>query len=298
MSLNSMTGFARAGGEVEPFTFQWEIRSVNGRGLDARFRLPPGFEALEPELRARLGKAIKRGSVQVSLSCDIKPGMMAAVEVNAALLDQLLAAALAAAKRAADDATRVDVGQLMRVRGVLDTPENGGRAAWAEEYAEALLAAFDEAVQALAAARAEEGARIEAVIRRQLAEIARLEEEARHHPARQPEAIRERLREQVARLLEASEELDAQRLHQEAVLLAVRADITEELDRLRAHLKAADELLAAREPAGRKLEFLAQEFHREANTLCSKANDAGLSAIGMALKAAIDQLREQAANVE
>jgi len=167
------------------------------------------------------------------------------------------------------------------------------------EHGTAILEVLEQALTALQRAREEEGARIEEVLRAQLEEMAKLVARAREHPGRQPPAIRQRLREQVARLLEASEgELDEQRLYQEAVLMAVKADVAEELDRLQAHLQTAQELLAAREPVGRRLEFLAQEFNREANTLCAKAGDAALSAIGMELKAVVDRFREQVANIE
>ncbi len=297
MPLRSMTGFARAAGETSTFVFQWELKSVNARGLDARLRLPPGLDMLEPELRKRLSARLKRGHVQVNLACEPRVERRAAARVNRVLLEELLDVAEKAARRAGIAPVSVDVASLLQVRGVVEV-ENGGRAAWAEEDGEELLSAFDKALEALALARAEEGARMARVLEDQLEEIAALVARARKHPGRQPEAIRERLREQVCRLMEATDEFDEQRLHQEAMLLAVKSDIAEELDRLDAHLQAARELLREDAAVGRRLDFLAQEFNREANTLCAKAVDAELSAIGMQLKAVIDRFREQVQNIE
>jgi len=298
MALNSMTGFARAGGETQAFSWQWELRSVNGRGLDLRLRLPGGFEILEPQVRARVSAALKRGNVQATLLIRTHEGAQQ-LQVNRALLEALLREAARAAQRLpAQVSARVDAAALLNVRGVVESAPLDF-SALAEQYAETLLAGLDEALEALKAMRTQEGARLARVIAAQVDEIARLVAKARAHPALKPENIRARLREQVARLLEASNgELDEQRLHQEAALLAVKADITEELDRLQAHVAAVRELLEAEEPVGRRLEFLAQEFNREANTLCSKAADAEITEIGVALKTVIDQFREQVANIE
>ncbi len=298
MAPYSMTGFARSQGEGEHFSWQWEMRSVNGRGLDVRLRLPGGFDALEPEVRKRIAARLKRGSVQVSLQVRTREEAQA-LRVNRALLEALMREALNAARRLEMQAdVRLDVAGLMNVRGVVETAQVD-LSALAQDQADVLLAGLEEALEALLEMRAEEGRRLACVIAGQMDEVERLVGRARAHPALDPGNIRARLKEQVARLLEASEEaLDAQRLHQEAALLAVKADITEELDRLEAHVAAVRALLQAGEPVGRKLEFLAQEFNREANTLCSKAVDAAITDIGVALKTVIDQFREQVANIE
>ncbi len=296
MALSSMTGFSRAAGETQALSFFWEIRSVNARGLDARTRLPGGFESLEPEVRKRIAAKFRRGSVQVFLQVRTNGGDQA-LQVNRALLAQLVAEARRVAAALGAEDAGVDAAALLAVRGVVEQAPVDF-AALAEEYAGELLAVFDEALEKLAAMRRGEGARLAKVIAAQVDEIERLVKKARAHPALTPEAIRERIREQVSRLLEASEKLDEQRLHQEVALLAVKADITEELDRLESHITAVRELLASDEPVGRRLDFLAQEFNREANTMCSKATDAEITEIGVALKTVIDQFREQVANIE
>ncbi len=296
MSLSSMTGFARAAGEAEGISWLWEIRSVNGRGLDVRLRLPNGFEALEPALRKRLSARLKRGSVQVFLHVRADAGEQK-LRVNRALLESLVREARRVAVHLGLEPVEVDAATLLTVRGVVE-PAQVDMAALAQEHADALLASFDAALEALVRMRREEGARLQEVIAARVDEIERLVREARSHPALAPEAMRARLKEQVARLLEASDGLDEQRLHQEAALLAVKTDITEELDRLQSHVSAVRELLAADEPVGRRLDFLAQEFNREANTICSKAVDAAITDIGVRLKTIIDQFREQVANIE
>ena len=296
MTLSSMTGFARAADEAEGVSWLWEIRSVNGRGLDVRLRLPNGFEALEPALRKRLAARLKRGSVQVFLHVQADAGEQR-LRVNRALLESLVREARRVAVQLGLEPVEVDAATLLAVRGVVE-PVQVDMAALAQAHADVLVASFDEALEALVHMRREEGARLQEVIAAQVDEIERLVEEARAHPALTPEAMRARLREQVKRLLEASDKLDEQRLHQEAALLAVKTDITEELDRLQSHVAAVRELLQADEPVGRRLDFLAQEFNREANTICSKAVDAAITDIGVRLKTVIDQFREQVANIE
>ncbi len=298
MALKSMTGFARASGAQDGLEWNWEVRSVNGKGLDIRLRLPPGLEALDAPVRKALRQRFTRGSFQVSLQ-QARATAAAALRVNEELLSWLVQEARALHARIGSHAAAVDPVALLSMRGVIEAREEGADVA--EVHGAALLASLEEALEGLAAARAEEGARLQAVIAAQLDEIARLAAVARADPARSPQAIARRLREQVARLLESlggTEELDGQRLHQEAALLAARADIAEELDRLDAHVAAARELLQAEGAVGRRLEFLAQEFNREANTLCSKAPDASISRTGLELKAVIDRFREQVANIE
>jgi len=296
MALISMTGFARRDGTLGPLGWSWELKTVNGRGLDIRCRLPQGFENLEPQVRERAARALRRGNCQIGLQVrrDSSPGML---RINEKALDDVLVALEKIAGRV--DTAKPSAEGVLALRGVLevmDLEEAGPDQA----VIAALLADLDEALGALCEARRLEGAKLEQAIAGQIDEIETLAGDARDCPARSPEAIRARLDEQIARLLGSGSTLDEQRLHQEAVLLAARVDIREELDRLFAHVAAARDLLALAddEAVGRRLDFLSQEFNREANTLCSKANHASLSAIGLNLKAVIDQMREQVQNIE
>jgi uncharacterized protein (TIGR00255 family) len=296
MTVRSMTGFARADGLAGPLSWHWEVRSVNGRGLDVRARLPPGYEGLEAQVREAVARRLSRGSINITLHVRREDG---AGEIR------LNEAALAQAVRAADRAVAIAGGErpplaaLLALKGVLEVVEPA-----ADEEAErvriaAILASLDAALDRLTETRAEEGGRLAAVLTAQVDQIERLCGAIAAAPARRPEVVRQRLAEQVARVLDAARgSLDESRLHQEAALLATRGDIEEELKRLAAHVAAARALLAAGEPVGRKLDFLTQEFNREANTLCAKAQDAEITTAGLALKAVIDQMREQVQNIE
>lgn len=295
MPISSMTGFARASGERQGLFWQWEIKSVNGKALDVRLKLPQGFEALETPVRAALAAAFRRGNLQVSLSISGQIGRET-VRLNKYILDRLVEAGEALRDRIGGEALRADV--LLSVKGVVEVATEPEAEGEAEARNAAMLASFNEALDALAAARREEGARLNAVVTAQVQRIAELADAARRNPSRTPEAIRARLAEQVSRLMETGASLDPDRLHQEAVIAATRADIQEELDRLASHVEAAQVLLASSDAVGRKFDFLAQEFNREANTLCSKASDRSLTAIGLDLKTVIDQLREQVQNIE
>ena len=290
-----MTGFSRASGARNELFWQWEIKSVNGKALDVRCRLPVGYEALELPLRGVLNQAFKRGNLQVSLSVS---GALAAetVRLNSAVLDQLVAAGEMLRNRIGGEPLRADV--LLSLRGVLDVTPQPEDEADIEARNAAMLESLSAAVTSLAAARAEEGARLQAVVASQIGRIRELAAAARANPSRSVEAVRSRLKEQVARLMDSGTNFDPDRLHQEAVLLATRADIEEELDRLSSHVEAAEALLISGEAVGRKFDFLAQEFNREANTLCSKAADRTMTAIGLDLKTVIDQMREQIQNIE
>ncbi len=295
MTLKSMTGFARASGEAEGFSWVWEVRSVNGKGLDVRVRMPQGLEALEPDIRKAAARRFKRGNFQANLHLS-RAAEAASMSVNVQLLEWYVDQARRLAEALGPDAAPADPVRLLAMRGVVEATDQTLRLF--EDLGQHLLSSFEEALDALVAARAQEGARLAEIIEGQIGRIEELTRQARRNPARAPDAIRARLEEQVKRLLEAGEGLDEQRLHQEAVLLATRADIAEELDRLDAHVAAARALLKEDGPVGRKFDFLAQEFNREANTLCSKSNDAELTRTGLELKVVIDQLREQLANVE
>ena len=295
MPISSMTGFARASGGAHGLFWQWEIKSVNGKALDVRLKLPPGFEALEPPVRAALAAAFKRGNLQVSLTISGQVGRET-LRLNQDILDRLVAAGETLRERIGGAPLRADV--LLTIKGVVEVASEPEAEGEAEVRNAAMLTSFDEALKALDAARREEGDRLNAVVSAQVLRIAELAAAARDNPSRTPEAIRARLAEQVQRLMETGAPFDSDRLYQEAVMAATRADIQEELDRLDSHVAAARVLLAANEAVGRKFDFLAQEFNREANTLCSKASDRSLTAIGLDLKTVIDQLREQVQNIE
>lgn len=296
MPLNSMTGFARTEGLAGAARWHWEIRSVNGKGLDARFRLPPGLDRLDTRLRAELSRQLRRGNCQITLTMD-RASEASPLRVNREALRVVLDAIGEIGKEIETSPPQPE--GILALKGVLEHAEDieeteEERAA----FEEALAASFVEAVTALALARAEEGRKLETVLRAQIDEIERLTDEAASSPAASPGAIKARLMEQVSELLTASPALSEERLAQEAALLATKADIREELDRLTAHVEQARALIDGKEPAGRRLDFLTQEFNREANTLCSKAADVSLTRIGLEMKAVIDQLREQVQNVE
>jgi uncharacterized protein (TIGR00255 family) len=296
MPLTSMTGFARSDGENAAARWHWELRSVNGKGLDARFRLVAGFETMEAKLREELARHAKRGNIQISLTLE-RNRAAAPLRVNEEALNVVLAAITDLQQRIELMPPRPE--GIMALKGVLEAAEAAVETD--EERASleaALTASFAEAAAALAKARGEEGRKLEAVLSGQVDEIERLTREAAASPSTSVEAMRARLKAQVAELLGASPALSEERLAQEAALIATKADVREEIDRLTAHVAQARELFAGKEPAGRRLDFLTQEFNREANTLCSKAADVSLTRIGLELKAVIDQLREQVQNVE
>lgn len=295
MTLKSMTGFARAEGVHGDTSWSWEARSVNGRNLDLRLRLPSGFEALEIRARGLCQEKLSRGNCTINLAVK-REGKQTEIRLNEAALAQAQEVAERAQSLTKLNAACLDT--LLAMRGVVEAVE-------AEESEEAqaalfhaLIAGLASALDQLVAARTSEGERLQRVIEKQLATIDSLVERASNASARQPEAIASRLAEQIAQLTEGPSVLDPDRLHQEALLLAAKADIQEELDRLRAHVAAANELIESDQPVGRKFEFLAQEFNREANTLCSKASDIEISRAGLGLKTVIDQLREQVQNIE
>jgi len=290
-----MTGFARATGAISDFQWLWEVKCVNGKSLDVRCRLPPGLESLDLSIRASLAEKIKRGSVQVSLTVSTTSARRRIV-VDEAVLDRILEAGERLRERIGGETLRADA--ILAMRGVVEFVDDPEDEALAEERRQAMLASLGEAVTHLDAARRAEGTRLAAIAAGLLDRIECHTAMARDNPSRSPEAIKTRIREQVARLLDTTAALDADRLHQEAVLLAARADVQEEIDRLFAHVAAGRDLLASGDAVGRRFDFLAQEFNREANTLCSKSTDRSLTATGLDLKTAIDQLREQVQNIE
>lgn len=298
--LMSMTGFARESGALADGTaFAWELRSVNGRGLDLRLRLPPGLDALEPGLREATAKRLKRGNVSATLT--LRREERPRLAPDPAALEQALALALDLAQRI-PGAPPPRAEALLALPGVMRATEAETPDEAAEEARRAALAtSYAQALEGLAAARRAEGGKLATILGGLLDEIATLREDAAREAAGQPEAQRQRFVEQLEALIGgtgAAARVPEERLAQEIALLASRSDVREELDRLSAHIDAARALLRAGEAAGRKLEFLTQEFVREANTLCSKSASVPLTRIGLDLKAAIERLREQAANVE
>jgi uncharacterized protein (TIGR00255 family) len=295
MTLKSMTGFASRDGLTGSATWHWELRSVNSRGLDIRLRLPPGFEGLEPRIRAAISQRLARGSIAVNLSAKRTEGGTQ-IKLNEAALGQVLVALEGLKSRVDVAPPRAEA--LLAIKGVLELIEPEESAEDATRRIEAMLADLDAALVDLVAGRTAEGHRLELIVLEQLSIIERLLESIAVLPARSIEAVRARLKEQVGRLLESNANFDEARLYQEAAMLAARADVEEELKRIGSHVTAARDLLGSGAPAGRRLDFLAQELNREANTLCSKANDEETTRAGLELKAVIDQMREQVQNVE
>jgi len=289
-----MTGFARVASSGLGWRWSWEARSVNGRGLDLRVRLPAGLDRLDHQARAAAQRRFQRGSLSLLLSLEPEGGP-GEVTIDRARLDAWLA--LEAELRARHGLAPARTDGILALRGVVESRERTGTEVDASLDAP-ILASLEGALEGLAAARAEEGARIAPVLLGLLSEIEGLATRARGLAALQPESLRARLRQQLAELGSAVPPLAPERLAQEVALLASKADVREELDRLGAHVAQARALLGGEAQCGRKLEFLAQEFNREANTLCSKSSDLELTRCGLELKAAIDRLREQSANIE
>ena len=296
MAVKSMTGFGRASGQTEEASWTWEIRTVNSRGLDIRLRLPPGFEGYEACLKDRIAKRIARGNCNVALTLK---GTIVGVDfqLNESVLLKLAGIAQRAREVTGHD-EKLSLSSLLAMKGVIETVETSPGERIPAPLLERLTDSFSEALDELLAARIAEGTRLRTILLNKLQEIETGTHQAETSPERSPEAIAKKLGQQVQRLLAESKNFDEARLYQEAVLIATKADIEEELKRLFAHVAAARDLLDQDEPIGRRLEFMAQEFQREANTLCSKSNASEITRIGLNLKTAIDQLREQVQNVE
>lgn len=294
MTVSSMTGFARVSGTTATTQWAWELRSVNGRGLDQRLRLPPGFDDIESEVRGRIAKAFARGNIGAGLT--VETVAAGGFRLNEAALSAVIAAVERVREKLPDATVSAD--GLLGLRGVLEPIDVARSPEDDQTLRREVLAGLEQAVAALGEARRGEGRAIVAVVEGQLSRIEDLTRAASATDGRQPEAVRARLAEQLGRILGASPPLDPERLHQEAALIASRADVQEEIDRLVAHVGQARALLADGGPVGRRLDFLAQEFGREANTLCSKSNDAELTRLGLELKATIEQFREQVQNLE
>jgi uncharacterized protein (TIGR00255 family) len=295
MALSSMTGFARGHGVSDSYTWAWEIKSVNGKGLDLRLRLPSGWDSIEVQVRARAAEALTRGSLQANLTVE-RGGALPVVRVNAAVLEAIVTAMRQLAAKVETAPPSLD--GLLALKGVIEVSDSEEREEERHNAEAAVIEGFAQTIGALGEMRRHEGAALGRVLSVRLGEIAGLADRAEHAPGRRPEAIRARLAEQIATLLAQSDRFDPDRLHQEAIMIATKADVREELDRLAAHIVQAKHLIGEGGPIGRRLDFLAQELNREANTLCAKANDVELTNIGLELKAAVEQFREQVQNVE
>lgn len=295
MALKSMTGFARSDGRLALHSWHWEARAVNGRGLDVRLRLPAGYESIEQAVRDTCKKRLARGNCSLTLSVQRDTGQTAA-RLNEDVFRQVVQAAEQA--RSLVDAAPSTLDGLLSMRGVIEFTETEEDESELKARLDAVLADFSSVLDSLIEARITEGEHLAKEISGQVDDVEKLVQTIEKSPSRTPDAIRKRLGEQIAQLLGETSQLDEQRLHQEAVLLAAKADVEEELARLKAHVAAARDLLESAEPVGRKFDFLTQEFNREANTICSKSNAPDITTAGLELKAVIDRIREQVQNIE
>ena len=295
MALSSMTGFARGHGVAGTYAWSWELKSVNSKGLDLKLRLPPGWDAIEATVRAKASEMLSRGSVFANLTVS-RQGVAPVARIN----EPVLAAVLATLKGLSGkvDAAPPTLDGILSLKGVIDVSEAEESETERAAAESAVVAGFAQTLKGLAEMRRNEGDALGKILTGRLSEIGELAARAEATPGRKPEAVKARLAEKIAELLEDTQRFDPDRLHQEAILLATKADIREELDRLAAHVAQGRKLLSAGGPVGRKLDFLAQELNRESNTLCSKANDLELTNIGLELKAVVEQFREQVQNLE
>jgi len=295
MALSSMTGFARSHGASGPYTFEWELKSVNAKGFDLRLRMPPGWDELEALAKKRAGELLSRGTVYANLSVK-RADATQTVRINEEVLASIVKVAGELAQRI--DAVAPSIDGLLSIKGVIEVAEPESNEDEDKAAREAAAMAFEQALTSLVEMRRREGAALGDILRQRMDEIERLSKRAEAAPGRKPEAIRARLAEQIATLLETSDRFDADRLNQEAILIATKADIREELDRIASHITQAREIIGKGGAIGRKLDFLAQEFNREVNTTCSKSNDIELTNIGLEMKNVVEQFREQVQNLE
>jgi uncharacterized protein (TIGR00255 family) len=290
-----MTGFARSQGTSGPYGFEWELKSVNAKGFDLRIRLPPGWDEIEAMVRKRSAELLSRGTVYANLTVK-RINAASVVRINEDVLDSVLKVAGVLAGKI--DAVAPSIDGLLSIKGVLEvvepeTDEVGEKAAKA-----AAAEAFEQALRSLVDMRKREGTALGQILSQRMDEIESLAAKAEAAPGRKPEAVKARLADQIAALLETSDRFDQDRLSQEAILIAAKADIREELDRIASHVSQVRELIGKGEPVGRRLDFLAQEFNREVNTCCSKSNDLELTNVGLEMKNVVEQFREQIQNLE
>jgi len=290
-----MTGFARTHGVSGTYGWTWELKSVNSKGLDVRLRLPPGWDAIDAPVRGLVAGAFARGAVQANLTVT-REGMAPVARINEPVLEALLATIGKLGHRI--DAAPPSVDGILALKGVVEVVDQAETEEERRAAEASVVEGFRQALIGLVEMRRAEGKALERVLAQRLGEIATLTEQAETVPGRRSDAIKARLAEQVATLLSASDRFDPDRLHQEAILLATKANIREELDRLVSHVEQARKLLSQGGAVGRRLDFLAQEFNRESNTLCAKSNDVELTKIGLELKSIVEQFREQVQNLE
>ena len=295
MALSSMTGFARSHGVSGSYAWSWEIKSVNAKGLELRLRLPPGFDAVEIPVRTKAAEMLSRGNVYATLSVS-REGAAPVVRINEPVLNAILNAVGQLSGRVDAEKPRLD--GLLALKGVVDVTDAEQSEEEKAAAEDAIVKGFVQGLKGLVDMRRHEGEAIGRVLSARLDEMAALAQRADAAPGRQPDAVKRKLAEQVAVLLETAGRFDADRLHQEAILLAAKADIREELDRLAAHVAQARKLMNGGGAIGRRLDFLSQELNRETNTLCSKSNDVELTNIGLELKSVVEQFREQVQNLE
>jgi len=295
MKLSSMTGFARCNGVCDSYSWAWEIKSVNAKGLDLRLRLPPGWDAIEGPARSRAAQTIVRGTVYGTLTVK-REGVPPVVRVNEPVLNAVLAAIRSLGGTIDAAPPRLD--GILSLKGVIEVLEEDEKELARRAAEQAVTAGFDLAIMELAEMRRREGEALGQVLTQRLAEMTGLSKRAEAAPGRRPDAMKARIGEQVAILMEASSRFDPDRLHQEAILMASKADVREELDRLASHVAQAGRLVAEGGAVGRRLDFLSQELNREANTICAKSNDLELTNAGLELKGVVEQFREQVQNLE
>ena len=295
MALSSMTGFARGHGVSGAYSWAWELKSVNAKGLDLRLRLPPGWDAVEAPARNAATQALARGTVYGTLTVG-RQGVAPVVRVNEPVLAAVLATIKSLSGRV--DAAPPALDGILALKGVIEVIDEDEREDDRRAAEAAVIVGFQHTLAELAAMRRREGEALAQILTQRVSEIAALAARAEIAPGRKAEAIKARIAEQVATLLDASNRFDPDRLHQEAILIASKADIREELDRLASHVAQVGKLIADGGAIGRRLDFLAQELNREANTLCSKSNDVELTNVGLELKSVVEQFREQVQNLE
>jgi uncharacterized protein (TIGR00255 family) len=295
MALSSMTGFARSHGASGPYTFEWELKSVNAKGFDLRLRLPPGWDELEALAKKRAGELLSRGTVYANLNVK-RANAGSVIRINEDVLASIVTVAGQLAGRI--DAVAPSIDGLLSIKGVIEVVEPESNEAEDKAAKAAAAAAFEQALAELVQMRQREGETLGQILIQRTNEIEGLAKKAEAAPGRKPEAIKVRLAEQIATLLEASDRFDSDRLNQEALLIAAKADIREELDRIASHISQAREMIGKGGPVGRRLDFLAQEFNREVNTCCSKSNDLELTNTGLEMKNVVEQFREQVQNLE
>src|SRR6202162_2306690 len=299
MALSSMTGFARSHGASGPYAFEWELKSVNAKGFDLRLRLPPGWDELEAFAKKRAGEVLSRGTVYANLNVK-RANAVSTIRINEDVLSSIVKVGgqLAGSPAARIDAVPPSIDGLLSIKGVIEVVEPESDEEEDKAAKDAAAAAFEQALAHLVEMRRREGITLGQILNQRMDEIEKLAKKAEAAPGRKPEAIKARLAEQIAALLETSERFDSDRLNQEAIMIAAKADIREELDRIASHISQAREMIGKGGPIGRRLDFLAQEFNREVNTCCSKSNDLELTNTGLEMKNVVEQFREQVQNLE